>query len=171
MRIDEEKYQNVILFLCSKLADKSIHGKKKLAKLLYYIDFDRFEFNESMVSITGDTYVRLKMGPVPNSFEGIVGRMSDLGMLEVSEKLEFEGQKKPTVIYRALKEPKMSIFDDEESFILNRVATKYAQLTGKDLEELSHREAPWVAVEHRDEIPFELAFYRGTDFSDEMRAA
>ena len=43
---------------------------------------------------------------------------------------------------------------------------KYSHLNGTALEILSHQEAPWLAKAHREEIPFELAFYRDTDFSD-----
>jgi len=39
-------------------------------------------------------------------------------------------------------------------------------LNGTQLEELSHAEAPYIGTELRSEIPYELAFYRGTDFSD-----
>ena len=50
--------------------------------------------------------------------------------------------------------------------MLDRVATRYGHLTGKQLEELSHAEAPYIGTELKKEIPYELSFYRGTDFSD-----
>ena len=50
--------------------------------------------------------------------------------------------------------------------MLDRIAIKYGQLNGKQLEELSHAEAPFIGTELKKEIPYELAFYRGTDFSD-----
>ena len=49
MAIDEQKYENVILYLIANMRDGMIHGKKKLAKLLYYVDFDRFEYQLSYV--------------------------------------------------------------------------------------------------------------------------
>lgn len=52
MAINERKYENVILYLIANMRDGMIHGKKKLAKLLYYVDFDRFEYKESMETIT-----------------------------------------------------------------------------------------------------------------------
>ena len=71
-----------------------------------------------------------------------------------------------TEIYRCIAEPDMSVFDEEENKMLNRVVTKYGHLNGKQLEDLSHAEAPFIGTELRKEIPYELAFYRGTDFSD-----
>ncbi len=54
----------------------------------------------------------------------------------------------------------------EEIEMLDRIAKKYGFLTGKQLEDLTHQEAPYVATEIQKLIPYELAYYRGTDFSD-----
>lgn len=163
MAINRAKYENAILFLCSKLPGQAIRGKKKLAKLLYYIDFDRYEYEESMETVTGDQYRRMPMGPVPLEYESVAATMTD--RLEIEHVAEFPGWN-PTTVYRAKEAPDMSVFDETDLKILNRVARKYLSLTGKALEDLSHAEAPWIAVEQRDIIPFELAFYRDTDFSD-----
>ena len=50
--------------------------------------------------------------------------------------------------------------------MLDRITVKYGHLNGKQLEELSHAEAPYIGTELKKEIPYELAFYRGTDFND-----
>ena len=52
MPINKEKYQEVILYLCQKLAERL--KEEKLAKLLYFADFDFYEINQK--SITGDVY-------------------------------------------------------------------------------------------------------------------
>ncbi len=50
--------------------------------------------------------------------------------------------------------------------MLDRVVLKYGNLTGKQLEELSHAEAPYTAAQPYQEVPYEFTYYRGTDFSD-----
>jgi len=55
--------------------------------------------------------------------------------------------------------------------MLNRIVVKYGYLTGKQLEELSHAEAPYIGTELRKEIPYELAFYRGTIQSNRPAAS
>ena len=60
LKKSQQKYANAILFLCQQLGG-SITGKKKLFKLLYYIDFDNYEYRESMQSITGNDYVAWKV--------------------------------------------------------------------------------------------------------------
>ena len=162
MAINREKYQNAVLYLCRKLQGE-VRGKKKLAKLLYFVDFDFYEKNQK--SITGDIYRALPMGPVPSALEEITLEMTKEKVLEVEQIAEREGYN-PTEVYRSLAEPDMSVFDSEERKMLDRIVLKYGHLNGKQLEELSHAEAPYIGTEPRKEIPYELAFYRGTDFSE-----
>jgi len=131
-KMAKDKYENTILYLCDAVGG-SLRGKKKLAKLLYYVDFDRYEYNESEKSVTGDVYKAWKMGPVPQHFSKVI--------------------------------------DDDDLRIMQHVINKYGKLTGKQLEDLTHAEAPYIGTQLNDEIVYELAFYRGTDFSDVVAAA
>jgi uncharacterized phage-associated protein len=161
MAFQSKKYEQVILYLCSKLGE--IKGKKKLAKLLYFVDFDYFEKNQEL--FTGETYKRLPMGPFPLHMENIVDKMSDTHKITVDTIQEYDGYI-PTEIYRAEKEPKVEIFSDSEKDILDRVVKNYGHLNGKQLEEITHAEAPYVGTEPKEEIDYELAYYRGTEFTN-----
>ncbi len=163
MTLHRKKYQNAVLYLCQKLKGE-VRGKKKLAKLLYFVDFDFYEKNEK--SITGDVYKALPMGPVPSALEEITTEMTKKKLLDVQHVEEREGYN-PTEVYRCLEQPDLSVFDAEEKKMLDRIVLKYGHLTGKQLEELSHAEAPYIGTELRKEIPYELAFYRGTEFNDQ----
>lgn len=162
MTLHRKKYQQIILYFCRKLGGE-IRGKKKLAKLLYFADFDFFEKNQN--PITGDIYKAFPMGPFPASLEDITSTMKKRKMLEVEVANEREGYI-PTEVYRCIAEPDESVFSKEEKKMLDRIITKYGHLNGKQLEDLTHGEAPYVGTELKKEIPYELAFYRGTDFSD-----
>lgn len=162
MSLHRKKYQNAVLYLCRKLKGE-VRGKKKLAKLLYFADFDLYE--KIQKSITGDVYCARPMGPVPSALEEITAEMTKKKMLGVERVEEREGYN-PTEVYKCLAEPDLSVFDDEEKKMLDRIVVKYGHLNGKQLEELSHAEAPYIGTELRKEIPYELAFYRGTDFSE-----
>lgn len=164
-KIDQKKYENVVLYLCRGLGG-SISGKKKLAKLLYYVDFDHFEYRESMKSITGDRYKAWRMGPVPDHYMEIIDKLEKEGKLvKKSVQNEIPGMK-PTEVFEAEVEPDESMFSEDEKYILDRVIKKYGGLTGKQLEVLTHQEAPFVATDQNEEIAYELAFYRGTEFED-----
>ena len=162
MSLHQKKYQNAILYLCRKLKGE-VRGKKKLAKLLYFADFDLYE--KVQKSITGDVYQAFPMGPVPLTLEKITVEMAKKKMLGVEQVEEHDGYN-ATEVYKCLTEPDLSVFDKEEKNMLDRIVIKYGHLTGKQLEELSHAEAPYIGTELRKEIPYELAFYRGTDFSN-----
>jgi uncharacterized phage-associated protein len=162
MSLRRKKYYNAVLFLCQKLKGE-VRGKKKLAKLLYFADFDLYEKTQKI--ITGDVYRALPMGPVPAALEEITAEMTKKKLLGIKRIEEHEGYN-ATEVYKCLVEPDISVFDDEEKKMLDRIVLKYGHLTGKQLEELSHAEAPYIGTELRKEIPYELAFYRGTDFNE-----
>lgn len=161
MTINRIKYQNAILYLCRNLGGE-VRGKKKLAKLLYFVDFDMYE--KDAVSVTGDIYKKLPMGPFPVSLEDVTSSMVKNGKLEINQIEEREFYL-PTEVYVCHTDPDLSVFNAEEIKMLDMVITKYGQLTGKQLEDLSHKEAPYVGTELKQEIPYELAFYRSTDFA------
>ena len=162
MAIHKTKYQQIILYLCQKLGGE-LKGKKILAKLLYFVDFDLYE--KSQKGVTGEKYFAYPMGPFPETLENITKDMADNKLINIRQDKGVNGYN-PTEVYKCLVEPDLSIFDEEEKKMLDRIVLKYGNLSGKQLEELSHAEAPYIGTELKKEIPYELAFYRGTDFND-----
>src|SRR3989344_1836397 len=127
MPLQRKKYQNAVLYLCRKLKGE-VRGKKKLAKLLYFADFDLYE--KSQKSITGDVYCALPMGPVPSALEEITLEMAKKKILSIERLEEREGYN-PTEIYKGLIQPDLSVFDNEEKQMLERVVVKYGPLNGR----------------------------------------
>lgn len=159
--LDKEKYKNTLLFLIARVGKGRLRGKKKLYKLLYFCDFDFFEkFGRP---ITGDIYRKIQMGPAPYYVEGIIHEMAKDSLLDVQTE-DTGGGLKDTVVYQSNKKPDIEAFTAEELSMLERVVRLYGGKTGKQLEVLTHKEAPYLAVEEGEEIPYELSFYRGTDF-------
>lgn len=163
MPINKKKYEQVIVYLCSKLGGE-VRGKKKLAKLLYYSDFDFFE--KFQKSITGDIYNAFPKGPLPAMLNKVTSEMVKKGLLEVDSVQEWGKQYAPTEVYKCSTEPDSSVFNKNELKMLERIVRKYGALNGEQLAELSHAEAPYTATEPYKEIPYEFTYYRGTDFSD-----
>lgn len=50
--------------------------------------------------------------------------------------------------------------------MLARIVDKYGKLSEKDFQTLSHNEVTWNAVDFYEVIPYELVYYRNTDFSE-----
>ena len=160
MPLHRKKYQQAILYFCWKL-DKEVRGKKKLAKLLYYLDFDYYEKYEKY--FTGEVYKKLPMGPFPVSLEEITTNMAKKKQLFIEKIDEWDGYS-PTEVYRISRKPDISVFSVPEKNMLDRVIKKYGCLNGKQLEDLTHSEAPYIGAEDKKDIPYELSFYRGTNF-------
>lgn len=78
----------------------------------YYIDFDYFELNDK--SITGDFYLKWKMGPVPASIDLV---LKDMDYIDITKQKKRPYHKNDTVVYQ-----------------LNK------KLTDKDIEILSNKE-------------------------------
>jgi uncharacterized phage-associated protein len=160
-KLNEEKYKNVILYLSKNTRQGNVWGKKKMYKLLYFVDFDFFEKYER--PITGEIYHKLQMGPAPSYFDVMAEELKNNGLLSVGRGKSGPGYN-DAYVYKALKDPDLSVFSQEELKMLKRIVTKYGDLTGTQLETITHKEAPYLAVDEGEEMPLELAHYRGTKF-------
>lgn len=163
MALHKAKYQQIILYLCQKLGGE-VKGKKKLAKLLYFVDFDFFEKYQR--SITGDVYKAYPKGPLPEALNEMLKELAKKKILEVKTVKEWGDDYAPTEVYRCLATPDISVFDEDEKKMIDRVVKHYGKLNGEQLAELSHAEAPYTAAKPYQEVPYEFTYYRGTDFGD-----
>lgn len=164
MPTKDKKYEAAILQLLKELGG-SVRGKKKLAKLLYFIDFDFYELHEKPV--TGDIYFARDMGPLGAGLEERLDAMKQEGLIAVlKQKTSGASDLQPTVVYKVKVSPKTTLLSKDEMQMIKRVAGKYGRLTGKQLEDISHSEAPYIGTEPQQQIPYELSFYRGTEFTD-----
>ncbi len=161
LKINEKKYENAILFFADKLGGV-LKGKKKLAKLLYFADFDYFEKYEEY--FTGDEYRAQPMGPLPVGMSKIISKLERAKKIKIGYE-KIEGVENRCEVYKAIKKPDLSVFSNIEKAMLERVAKIYGGLSGGQLESLSHQEAPYTGTKLGKPIMYELALYRGTDFS------
>ncbi len=157
MILDKGKYKAAFLYMLQVLG--MIEGKKKACKLFYFLDFDYYEAYET--SFTGETYVSYPMGPFPQYFEPIVKEMEEEGIIRVGYEKKSPTHENETIIYRPVEVPDYP-FTKKERNMLDRVVKKYGALTGKDLQDLSHAQAPYNAVDLNEVIPYEFSFYRDT---------
>ncbi|MFA5248829.1 MAG: Panacea domain-containing protein [Patescibacteria group bacterium] len=160
IKLDYEKYKLAFLYLLNKMG--KIEGKKKAFKMFYFLDFDFFEAYEK--PFTGDTYIKKLMGPCPQYFESMADELEKDGLIVIKKERKNPEHENDTVIYQLKGNKKINFkFSTEEVKMLDRVANIYGPQTGKDLENLSHTQAPWLAVGLNEEIPYELSYYRGSE--------
>lgn len=106
------------------------------------------------------------MGPFPVSMDAITKEMMKKDKTIDIKSVDERNGYIATEVYTCLKDPRVAIFTPEEKKMLDRVIIKYGHLNGKQLEDLTHAEAPYSGTKQNDIIFYELAFYRGTDFNN-----
>lgn len=151
--IRQKKFDNAVLYF-AKNGGFDV-GKKKLAKLLYFVDFTSYELRNK--SITGKKYAKQNYGPmpIPKEFYDDLKRLQKQKLIRIKKEDYLE-----KII--PLKDPDLSVFEDREKELLENVINKYKSDSAGDLEKLAQAEAPYKMVKHGEIIPYHLAFYRNT---------
>jgi len=126
-----DKVNNLILYFC-----KEGCWKTKINKLLFYAEFKHFK--EYTKGITGARYKRLPLGPVPELYETILGKLVDEGMLEMTE-LFFESGTSG-LEYKTIEDPNLTIFSDTELEVVAKVKNHFKNYGAKELSDFSHAE-------------------------------
>lgn len=171
--------KQVILYLSNKLADKPNYGETLLNKLLYFVDFDYFEWTGELV--TGETYLKQPYGPVPAQITSILDEMEKDGEIaRTSSSYHWYPQKK----IKAIADPDMSVFEEVDiemqkeldnytpypdlptvQEIMNLIIAKYGSWSASAVSDWSHRDKPRLAAENiGDELKPGLVFYRNKPF-------
>jgi uncharacterized phage-associated protein len=155
VKINEKKYKNVILFFAGKIKNGTL-GKLKMMKLLYFLDFDYFE--KYGKSITNDQYLRFDNGPIPRMAEKILKEMNGRDIKIIRKKIGFGYNDQQHI--ESLKNFDIDLFSKEELLMMEEVANKWEKLSGVEMKNASHGEAPWIATPRNEVIDYNLAYYR-----------
>ena len=155
LRPINEKLEEAILFILKNTSGANI-GIKKLAKLLYFADFNRYK--KTYESITSEEYTRMEYGPVPKNLYFTLDYLKSIDKISMTDVKYTE-----RIIGKNIKcvkdfKPKL-LSAEEQSEILN-IIKKVGSLTGKQLETLSHQDTPWQVTDDSDSINYDLVFYR-----------
>jgi transcriptional regulator with XRE-family HTH domain len=157
---NEQKFEEVLLYILSKIGSRPNIGQTVLYKLLYFIDFDYYEkFEEQLI---GATYIKNTYGPTPVSFAKIVRRMERRGRLvEVTSKYFGHEQKK----YIPVVEADVVQLSGQELKHIDDTIDRLAHLSAKQLSDLSHIDTPWRVAEDKQILNYSHVFYRPEETS------
>lgn len=157
---NKEKLKQVLHHIISKVGTLDNVGKTVLFKILYFSDFDYYEINEK--SITGERYFKLPNGPAPSDFDLIIPELEKEGKIK---KFDTTYKKFPQIKFISLCEPNLSLLDANELKMVERAINKLSNMTASQVSGYSHEDMPWKATKDREEIDYELVFYRDPAFS------
>ena len=159
-KLQVNKFKNVLLYILEKCSGKPNVGETVLYKLLYFSDFNYYELYEE--HLTGARYLKLPYGPVPQKLDSIISQLIRAGQLQ-RIKTEYYGLQQTR--YLPLIKPDLTQLKASEKDVIDRVLGQMSDWSASSISNYSHKDMPWLATKDREEINYELAFYRDAPFT------
>ena len=149
MEFDREKFKTLVLYVIWRTSAYPTFGAIKLNKVLWFSDARTFEaFGKS---VSGETYIRRKFGPVPRHVDEVIDELRREQLIEVWSEPYYEFEVKR---YSTHRPPDTTVFTpDELGFIdwwIKHVAEEH---TAKSISEKSH-DYGWRIAQDGEELPF-----------------
>lgn len=153
IRMDREKFKELVVYVASKCDGDERFGDTKLNKVLYFAD--TLTYQHLGHPLTGARYQRLPQGPAPRALLPIREELSEEGAVRVEKQGDAPWRRTVTV---ATRDADTSLFTPEELELVDQVIAALGNLSAADVSELSHEHSPgWRLVEDFDDIPYETA--------------
>lgn len=155
------KLKEAIIFILENIPNKKTMGMKKLAKLLYFADFNNFKIKHE--SITNEEYLRWEHGPFPKSLYEVIEDLKLDKILSVTE--QKANDKTVKYDFELLNKQPIKDLSEEDKAQLRKTISKLGNLTAKELESLSHKDTPWDVTDQDEVISYKFVFYRDEEFA------
>lgn len=159
---NKEKLSNLLVYYIAK-NNIDYNDKLKLNKMLFYTDF--ISYKNTGKSITGLSYRAIPYGPVPMNYDFIFAYFTEIDKLIEAEFVKSQ-KSKVIEVFRSLQEYDLSVFNEEEKIIIEKIVNNFKDVPSWDMVELSHKERSWIEMnESREIINYqEYAFDTNVDF-------
>lgn len=151
---DDERFKELVLYVCERCANDPKFGATKLNKILYYADF--LAYAELDAPITGLEYQKLPKGPAPRRLLPLRDEMIKAGDLAIQPVKLVSGrvQERPV----NLRSAKLEMFTSAQISLVDSIIEALRDASAEEVSELSHRMVGWKVVEHGETIPYETIF-------------
>ena len=147
-----ERLRDLILYIAERLKTDPKFGKTKLAKVLYFADFE--SYRKVGKPITGSAYIHLENGPIPNSFYEVLSEMEAENTIAIEKEKVISYHRERV---KALKEADLRKFSAEDMRVVDEVIQMLRPHNAKGASDLSHVEFAWKRTEERESIPYEAS--------------
>jgi hypothetical protein len=144
-----DKLENLILYIALKYEPAPHFGRTKLAKILFFSDFEAYL--KLGQPITGTTYLKREYGPCPAEFQQVETRLE--ATRRAHERIVPAGPFRQQRLV-ALVAPELELFSAAEIAIVDTVIVEYWNETASDVSEYSHRFPGWKLAALGEEIPY-----------------
>ncbi|MGB8029526.1 MAG: Panacea domain-containing protein [Terracidiphilus sp.] len=149
-RANGEKVVNMIAYFAGQCTDAT---KMKISKLMYFAD--KAHLNRFGRPISGDTYIRMKLGPVPSMGLNLMRHTTYFENVSelFDELIEVKGNE-----VRPLKGFNREIFSRSDISVMDETISQLGDVHALRLSDLSHDESAWKKADMNRKIDFELLF-------------
>ena len=155
-----KKFEQVLIYILTKVGSRPNIGETAIYKLLYFIDFDYYEkFEEQLI---GAKYIRNNYGPTPVHFKKVVEKMIQSGQIEAVISKYFQYPQKK---YLPKKSADLSKLSGQEIAHIDDVLARLANKSAKELTDYSHTDIPWMTKKSGEVLDYESVFYRDATHS------
>ncbi len=148
---DDDKLQELILFVSQRSEGDPLFGATKLNKLLFYADFLAYATLGS--AITSHRYQKLKNGPAPRAVLPILRRMESQGLIVQVQRNHFGKPQRRTI---ACRDANLSRFSAEEIALVTDILDYCRGKNAREMSLMSHKFAGWKLAEEGEDIPYEV---------------
>jgi uncharacterized phage-associated protein len=149
---DEAKFTEMLLYVADRLRDDVAGGATKLNKVLYFADFAHVRRTGQPIS--GAEYQRLDNGPAPRRLLPVRHRLVQQGDATI-EREDFLGYEQHRLV--PSRPADMSQFTTDELATIDKVLADLANLTAKQVSDLSHAEPGWRLTADGETIAYSTA--------------
>jgi Protein of unknown function (DUF4065) len=150
---DPKKFNELIVYIATRLGPEAALGRVKLAKLLMQSDFGAYERRGR--PITGATYEKWEHGHLPRELLLAQRDLEAQGDI-ATETVDYYGKTLKRIV--ALRDPDLSGFSEEDLADAERAIVRFGHESATYLSELSHVEVGWRLAEMKEVIPYKTVF-------------
>ena len=168
--LDQKKFSELMLYIAYRCQNAERFGRTKLAKILYYCDFEAMR--RVGQPITGASYVKESNGPLPEQFYNTWRSLVREQHAEVRNNLIsdfYEERLIPTYAPVVLGET----FSDQERSVIDEAIERLMDMNGRELSDFSHKEFGYEYGSYAEIIPYSTALLPRMDnpvFADWLRS-
>lgn len=152
---DRKRFEALVLYIAHQTVDDENFGRVKLAKVLFYSDFD--VYRDQGESLTGATYIRMPRGPFPRQLGQAEKALEATGqvVLEHEGKDEYEEKR---IVPQGSPPELGGLFERWQLLTVDARIKEIQSASARRASELSHDHPGWrLASEDGVEIPYVTA--------------
>lgn len=154
-KFDRKRFEALVLYIAWRARDDPKFGRIKLAKALFYSDFD--VYLDAGSPLTGATYIRLPQGPFPRQLDDAEQSLSQSGLVRLEHDAEEFAEKR--IIPLGQPPDLGDMFEPWQLLVVDGWIAAISRNTARVTSDVSHKHPGWrLAGKTGIEIPYETAF-------------